>query len=105
MSADARTRFPVTTVEEQPERMVVIGDVHGDLGEHTNSLERGCCVFVYSSSRHRGLHKACCSRLPLHVIVRSKSNLLLGSLLSLYRVTAGLAFVVAAAAAVLVNMR
>ncbi len=32
VSADARARFPVTDVEEQPERMVVIGDVHGDLG-------------------------------------------------------------------------
>lgn len=33
VSSDVRVRFPVTTVEEQPERMVVIGDVHGDIGE------------------------------------------------------------------------
>lgn len=33
VSSDVSVRFPVTTVEEQPERMVVIGDVHGDLGE------------------------------------------------------------------------
>lgn len=34
MSANVRARFPVTVVEKQPQRMVVIGDVHGDLGEH-----------------------------------------------------------------------
>lgn len=33
VSLGARARFPVTVVEEQPGRMVVIGDVHGDLGE------------------------------------------------------------------------
>lgn len=33
VSSDVSVRFPVTTVEEQPERMIVIGDVHGDLGE------------------------------------------------------------------------
>lgn len=33
VSSDVRTRFPVTVVDEQPERMVVIGDVHGDVGE------------------------------------------------------------------------
>lgn len=33
VSSDVSVRFPVTMVEEQPERMVVIGDVHGDLGE------------------------------------------------------------------------
>lgn len=33
VSSDVRARFPVTIVEEQPARMVVIGDVHGDLGE------------------------------------------------------------------------
>lgn len=62
MSADARTRFPVTVVEEQPERMVVIGDVHGDLGEHANShaSDGGVCprdfyilLFVVYSSRLR----------------------------------------------------
>eukprot|EP00903_Cladosiphon_okamuranus_P006063 g5978.t1 len=38
VSADARTRFPVTVVEEQPERMVVIGDVHGDLDAFAETL-------------------------------------------------------------------
>lgn len=33
VSADAAARFPVTDVEKQPDRMVVIGDVHGDLGK------------------------------------------------------------------------
>lgn len=33
VSASAEVRFPVTTVEKMPERMVVIGDVHGDFGE------------------------------------------------------------------------
>lgn len=35
VSSDVRARFPVTVVEKQPERMVVIGDVHGDLGERS----------------------------------------------------------------------
>lgn len=39
VSATAEPRFPVTTVEKQPERMVVIGDVHGDIGE-PSSLAR-----------------------------------------------------------------
>lgn len=33
VSSDVRVRYPVTTVEKQPARMVVIGDIHGDLGE------------------------------------------------------------------------
>lgn len=39
VSATAEPRLPVTTVEKQPERMVVIGDVHGDIGE-PSSLTR-----------------------------------------------------------------
>eukprot|EP00752_Nemacystus_decipiens_P007590 g6782.t1 len=44
VSADARTRFPVTTVEEKPERMVVIGDVHGDLDAFAETLRAAALV-------------------------------------------------------------
>lgn len=40
VSATAEVRFPITTVEKQPERMIVIGDVHGDIGKDLAS-ERG----------------------------------------------------------------
>lgn len=39
VSADAAARFPVTDVEKQPDRMVVIGDVHGDLGKEEKKPE------------------------------------------------------------------
>ncbi|CAM9674337.1 unnamed protein product [Ascophyllum nodosum] len=38
VSSDVSVRFPVTSVEKQPERMVVIGDVHGDLGAFAETL-------------------------------------------------------------------
>lgn len=41
VSSDVRARFPVTIVEEQPARMVVIGDIHGDLGEDIVQQPKG----------------------------------------------------------------
>ena len=39
VSSDVRVRYPVTTVEKQPARMVVIGDIHGDLGEASSLVD------------------------------------------------------------------
>ncbi|CAB1113116.1 unnamed protein product [Ectocarpus sp. CCAP 1310/34] len=38
VSSDVTTRFPITVVEKQPRRLVVIADVHGDLGAFAETL-------------------------------------------------------------------
>ena len=53
VSSDVSVRFPVTSVEKQPERMVVIGDVHGDLGERkaaSTVLCTSAVLYLYTNT-------------------------------------------------------
>lgn len=51
VSADVTARFPVTNVAEQPERMVVIGDVHGDIGKNGGSAPERLRVQIQERCR------------------------------------------------------